>query len=159
MRNITKILLLTIVAVTHVHLNMFTVENGLNPSFWISFVFISPPFDKTWSIFSNIIIIGVHCIVTSLLAKYLLKWSQARMWLLSYIICVFVYLIIYQFMEIPSEIALDHVYDNIYGYGGAFNRCFTFSIVQIIFIIVYILITKNNRTILYNWKTPENSKH
>ena len=42
-------------------------------------------------------------------------------------------------VDISIENAINLVDDRIYGYGGAFNRCFTFSIVQIIFIIVYIL--------------------
>ena len=38
-----KILLLILVAVVHVHLSMFTVENPLNPSFWVLLFLESPP--------------------------------------------------------------------------------------------------------------------
>ena len=37
-----KILLLILVAVVHVHLSMFTVENPLNPSFWVLQSFFGP---------------------------------------------------------------------------------------------------------------------
>lgn len=141
MKNVIKILLLTIVAVVHVHLSMFTVENPVNPSFWLGFLFQCPPFfDKNWLILANILIIGVHCLVTSLFAKYILKWGKAKVWLISYVLCVLLYLAIRQLVNIPDSNAINLFYDRVYGYGGALNKCITFSIIQIAYIVVYWLI-------------------
>ena len=141
MKKEIKILLLTIVAVVHVHLSMFTVENPVNPSFWFYFIFQCPPFfDKNWLFMADILIVGVQCLVTSLFAIYLLKWNKTRVWLISYVMCVFLYIAIRQLVDVPVYNAVYQVYDRVYGYGGALNKCITFSIIQIVYIIIYMLI-------------------
>lgn len=49
--------------------------------------------------------------VTFIFAKYILKWINVKMWLLSYIICVFLYLLIGQLVYIPEDNALYQCYD------------------------------------------------
>ena len=137
MKKEIKILLLIFVAVIHVHLNMFTVENPANPSFWVYLVLVSPPISDKNGILSDILVLGIQCIVTSIFAKYLLKWNKTRVWLLLYVLCVFLYLAIRQLVVIPFDNAINQVYDCVYGYGGALNSCITFSIIQIVYIIVY----------------------
>lgn len=150
MKKEMKILLLTIVAVVHVHLSMFTVENPVNPSFWFYFLFQCPPFfDKSWLILADILIIGVQCLVTSLFAKYILKWGKAKVWLISYFLCIIMYLVIWKFVDMPINHALDQAYDCIYGYGGAYEKCLTFSIIQIVYIIVYMLITNTTKRLVH----------
>lgn len=140
MKKEIKILLLLVVTVIHVHLNMFTVENPANPSFWVYFVLISPPLNDRSGIFSDSLVIGIQCIVTSIFAKYLLKWNKTRVWLLLYVFCIFLYLAIRKLVAIPFDNAINQIYDCVYGYGGALNSCITFSIIQIVYIIVYWLI-------------------
>ena len=87
-----KILLLILVAVVHVHLNMFTVENPLNPSFWVLLFLESPPELCFNFIIEDCLIIAIQCVVTTLFAIYLLKWRKTRAWLTSYLLCVLVFL-------------------------------------------------------------------
>ena len=136
-----KILLLILVAVVHVHLNMFTVENPLNPSFWVLLFLESPPELCFNFIIEDCLIIAIQCVVTTLFAIYLLKWKKTSAWLTSYLLCILVFLAIRQMVNIPFDNAINQVYDRIYEYGGALNRCITFSIIQIVYIIVYMLIT------------------
>lgn len=136
-----KILLLILVAVVHVHLNMFTPENPWNPSFWVLLFLESPPKLCFNFIIEDCLIIAIQCVVTTLFAIYLLKWRKTRAWLTSYLLCVLVFLAIRQMVNIPFDNAINQVYDRIYEYGGALNRCITFSIIQIVYIIVYMLIT------------------
>ena len=136
-----KILLLILVAVVHVHLSMFTVENPLNPSFWVLLFLENPPKLCFNFIIEDCLIIAIQCVVTTLFAIYLLKWRKTRAWLTSYLLCILVFLAIRQMVNIPFDNAINQVYDRIYEYGGALNRCITFSIIQIVYIIVYMLIT------------------
>lgn len=141
MKKEIKILLLAIVMVIHVHMNIL-VENPINPTFLFTLIFESPPFhNENWSLLSELLIIGIHCIVTSIFAKYLLKWNKTRVWLLSYTFCAILYLTIRNLVVVPFDNAINQVYDHIYGYGGALERCILFSISQIAYIIVYRLIT------------------
>lgn len=141
MKKEIKILFLAIVAVMHVHLNMFTRENPWNPSFWVLLFLESPPTLCFKNIMEDGLIIAIQCIVTSIFAKYLLKWNKKKVWLLSYTICVFLYLAIRHLVVIPFDNAINQIYNRIYGYGGALDGCITFSIIQIVYIIVYRLIT------------------
>ena len=47
-----------------------------------------------------------------------------------------------QFHIVPTDNAWNQVYDRIYEYGGAFEDCFIFSILQIMYITIYMLISK-----------------
>lgn len=129
------------VAIVHVHLSMFTPENPLNPCFWVILFLESPPLDR-WGfsfIMENCLIIAIQCVVTTLFAIYLLKWKKAKVWLISYLLCILLYLAIRKLVDIPFENAINQVYDRVYEYGGALDRCITFSIIQIVYIIVYML--------------------
>ena len=44
-------------------------------------------------------------------------------------------------VDIPFDNTINQVYDRFYEYGGALNRCITFSIIQIVYISIYMLIT------------------
>lgn len=71
MKNKLRLTFVLLFAIVHVHLNMFTIENFLNPSFWIAFLLESPPFGgEAWKVLSNIFILGVQCIVTSIVALF-----------------------------------------------------------------------------------------
>ena len=140
---IIKIQLLTMIAIVHVHLSMFTPENPLNPSSWVILFFESPPLDR-WGfslILENSLIIAIQCVVTTLFAIYLLTWKKARVWLASCFLCVLLYFEIWKLVDIPFENAINQVYDRVYGYGRALERCITFSIIQIVYISIYMLIT------------------
>ena len=143
------VLLLIIVAVLHVHLNMFTVENPANPSFWIGFSMELNPFGGgKWRILARILMMGVQCFVTSIFAIFLLRWKKNKVWLLSYLICIVLYLMTLQVHIVPVDNAWNQVYDRIYEvydriyeYGGAFKYCFIFSILQIMYITIYMLVS------------------
>ena len=143
------VLLLIIVAVLHVHLNMFTVENPANPSFWIRLSMEMNPFGGgKWRILGDILMMGVQCFVTFIFAIFMLKWKKIKVWLLSYLICVVLYLITLQVHIVPTDNAWNQVYDRIYEvydriyeYGGAFKYCFIFSILQIMYITIYMLVS------------------
>ena len=55
------------------------------------------------------------------------------------LICVIVYLFTIQILIVPTDNVLNQVYDRIYECGGAFESCFIFSILQIVYITIYIL--------------------
>ena len=143
------VLLLIIVAVLHVHLNMFTVENPANPSFWIRLSMEMNPFGGgKWRILGDILMMGVQCFVTFILAIFLLRWKKNKVWLLSYLICIVLYLMTLQVHIVPVDNAWNQVYDRIYQvydriyeYGGAFKYCFIFSILQIMYITIYMLVS------------------
>ena len=42
---------------------------------------------------------------------------------------------------VPVDNAWNQVYDRIYEYGGAFKYCFIFSILQIMYITIYMLVS------------------
>ena len=48
-----------------------------------------------------------------------------------------------KFHIVPTDNAWNQVYDRIYGYGGAFEYCFITPILQIIYITIYMLISKH----------------
>lgn len=140
MKKNIMVLLLIIVAVLHVHLNMFTVENPANPSYWIAFIVELNPFGGgKWRILANILMMGIQCFVTFIFAVFMLRWKNVKVWLSSYLICVIVYLFTIQILIVPTDNVLNQVYDRIYEYGGAFESCFIFSILQIVYITIYIL--------------------
>ena len=50
------VLSLIAISIMHVHLNMFTVENPVNPSFWIAFIFECNPFGGgNWRILAELL--------------------------------------------------------------------------------------------------------
>ena len=142
MKKYIMVLLLIIVAVLHVHLNMFTVENPANPSFWIRLSMEMNPFGGgKWRILGDILMMGVQCFVTFIFAIFMLKWKKIIVWLLSYLICIVLYLMTLQVHIVPVDNAWNQVYDRIYEYGGAFKYCFIFSILQIMYITIYMLVS------------------
>ena len=135
------VLSLIAISIIHVHLNMFTVENPVNPSFWIAFIFECNPFGGgNWRILAELLMMGIQCIVTSIFAIYILKWDNIRKWFLSFIICAVTYIFLRQFLDVLSNHIMIQFYDNIYGYGGASECCIVFSILQIVYILVYVLL-------------------
>ena len=146
MKKKIMVLLLIIVAVIHVHLNMFTVENFANPSFWIAFIMELNPFGGgKWRILAEILMMGIQCFVTFIFAIFMLRWKKVMVWLLSYLTCVVVYLMYAMTLRhqiVPIDNVLNQVYYRIYDYGGAFESCLIFSIIQIIYITIYMLISR-----------------
>jgi len=141
MKKVMTVLSLIAISIIHVHLNMFTVENPVNPSFWIAFIFECNPFGGgNWRILAELLMMGIQCIVTSIFAIYILKWDNIRKWFLSFIICAVTYIFLRQFLDVLSNHIMIQFYDNIYGYGGASECCIVFSILQIVYILVYVLL-------------------
>ena len=144
MKKVMTVLSLIAISIIHVHLNMFTVENPVNPSFWIAFIFECNPFGGgNWRILAELLMMGIQCIVTSIFAIYILKWDNIRKWFLSFIICAVTYIFLRQFLDVLSNHIMIQFYDNIYGYGGASECCIVFSILQIVYILVYVLLRTN----------------
>ena len=72
MKKVMTVLSLIAISIIHVHLNMFTVENPVNPSFWIAFIFECNPFGGgNWRILAELLMMGIQCIVTSIFAIYI----------------------------------------------------------------------------------------
>ena len=149
MKKYIMVLLLIIVAVLHVHLNMFTVENPANPSFWIRLSMEMNPFGGgKWRILGDILILRVKYFYKFIFSIFMVKWKKIKVWLLSYLICVVLYLMTLQVHIVPTDNAWNQVYDRIYEvydriyeYGGAFKYCFIFSILQIMYITIYMLVS------------------
>lgn len=56
MKKVMTVLSLIAISIMHVHLNMFTVENPVNPSFWIAFIFECNPFGGgNWRILAELL--------------------------------------------------------------------------------------------------------
>ena len=148
MKNKLRLTFVLLFAIVHVHLNMFTIENFLNPSFWIAFLLESSPFGgEAWKVLSNIFILGVQCIVTSIVALFFLNWRNAKRWLLSYVICAFVFFLLWNIIDIHDNNCFNQAYDCIYGYGGAFKYCLIYSSLQVIYIASYTLIRQLNKKV------------
>ena len=146
MKQILVNVIIIFIAVLHVHLNMFTVENSLNPSTIIGLGFSTGSMGGEFGeMVEDILIMCIHCIVTFLFASVLFKWKEIGDWLLSLIICVVVYLIIWKHLSISADSALCHGYESIYGYGGAYERCIKYSILQIVFTETYYLMASVRR--------------
>ncbi len=132
------VLVVAFIAVIHVHLSMFTVENPLNPSFWIILsLSAGSNCEMLEKIILDILILGLHCIVTTFFAWLILKWAENKRWLLAYFICIIFYLILWKYIKFPFDITISRMYDSFYMYGGAFKRCVVFSILQIIYLVSY----------------------
>lgn len=152
----TKLILFIVLllSIVHVHMNMFITENFANPSFWVALILESPPFGGSGCrMLSNILIMGIQCVVTSLVASEILKWRNIKRWLFSYFICIIAFVLLWFFLDIHNNVTIVQAYDRIYGYGGAFKYCLTYSIIQILYILLYTIISQSNNN---GYKTTNN---
>ncbi len=143
MKEIFGVIIIALIAVLHVHLNMYTVENTLNPSFWVYLIFESPPLGGHVSqVFSDLVVLAIQCIVTSCFAILILKWNRKSIWLFSISICIIVYIL---FRDCVFPLApggdIQLFYSNIYNYD-AFDLILRYSIIQIIYILSYFCVIK-----------------
>ena len=73
MRKFFAIIIVAIISLIHVHLNMFTVENPLNPTFWIYLLYETSPVDGiAFDYISRFAIMGINSLVTAVIASKLL---------------------------------------------------------------------------------------
>jgi len=124
-------------SVLHVHLAMWP-SIPINPII-IGFLVISrlPFHESILEIIAIIYEMSVNCIVTSFICYYLLKWKSKNIWLQSYLLCLFLCLLLFPLRNaIPSDSAVSYLYLKIYFYH-AFPRVVTNSILQILYIILY----------------------
>jgi hypothetical protein len=121
---------------------MNTVANTLNPSFWVGFMLESPPFGGSLSItVSKFLIMGIQCVVTALFAIYIAKWNRKKIWVISYFICIPIFLLLryYEFPETIEDDTYKWYLDN-YHYC-AFPIIVRYSIIQIVYVILYVILS------------------
>lgn len=142
MKKTIYIIAIILLAIIHVHLNMNTVENPLNPSFW-SFFFVEG-FHLGLSL-SHIVLeyldMAIQCVVTSCFALLIAKWNRKWGWAVSYTLCIPIYMILRNYgFAFDKESELYQWYLVNYRYP-ALPRIVRYSIIQIIYIFLYLVIT------------------
>ena len=143
-------------SILHVHINLFTVENVLNPSFWVAFIAANFPIGNGISdIIAEIIIVGIQCCVTSCIAHLFLKWNNKNKWLVGYVVSVCSYLFLRQFVHVNDNTALYKLYLDTYHYS-ALKLAIIFSLTQLIYVFTYYIESKglafDFQTIKKKWK-------
>jgi hypothetical protein len=143
MKNGIIIVLVMVASIIHVHLNMYTVGNFINPSFWVYLLFSINPLDKIEyaDYISDIFVIEIQCIITSIIALLALKWRKLSVWIVSFLICIVIFIVLKEVINIPYYNTIAQIYSSIYHYG-AFDGILLFSIIQILYITIYMLISK-----------------
>ena len=151
MKRVIGILLIVLIAIIHVHLNMYTVENPLNPSFWVFLIFESPPFSGYFSqIVSELIVMGIQCAVTSCLALFIEKWNRLWIWIVSYIFCIPFYLLLWNSdFPIERENNLFYWYLERYHYE-ALSPIIKYSVIQVLYVILYNIVFRFSENVLNN---------
>jgi len=144
MNHLFKLFCILLTALLHVHLSMYTVENVINPCFWVFTIFESASCNCIWGqIASYIIVIGIQCFVTSLLSFYIAKWNKIHIWFVAYIICVPIYFL-FKFCDFATlSNALSQWYLEKYHYN-AFPDILRLCIIQTIYITIYFFLSKRN---------------
>ena len=144
MKNGIIIVLVMIASIIHVHLNMYTVGNFINPSFWVYLLFSTNPLANVeyGDYISNILILGIQCVITSIIALFALSWRKLSAWIVSFLICIVFFIVLKEIINVPYHNTIAQIYSNIYHYG-AFDRILVFSILQILYITIYMLISKH----------------
>jgi len=144
MIHLFKLFCILLTAFVHVHLSMYTVENVINPSFWVFMVFESASCNCILGTVSYIIVIGIQCFVTSLLAFYIAKWKKIYIWFVAYIICVPIYFL-FKFCDFATiSNGFSQWYLEKYHYN-AFPDILRLCIIQTIYITIYFFLKKRRR--------------
>ena len=90
---------------------------------------------------SDIFVIEIQCIITSIIALLALKWRKLSVWIVSFLICIVIFIVLKEVINIPYYNTIAQIYSSIYHYG-AFDGILLFSIIQILYITIYMLISK-----------------
>ena len=145
MIHLFRLFCILLTAFVHVHLSMYTVENVINPCFWVFTIFESASCNCIWGqIASYIIVIGIQCFVTSLLSFYIAKWNKIHIWFVAYIICVPIYFL-FKFCDFATmSNALSQWYLEKYHYN-AFPDIIRLCIIQTIYISIYFFLKRRRR--------------
>lgn len=142
MKQFFYIVLIITIAILHVHLNMNTVENPLNPSFW-SFFFVEA-FHLGMSLSNTVldyVVMAIQCVVTSCFALLIAKWNKKWIWAVSYALCIPIYMMLRNYgFAFDNESELYQWYLVNYRYP-ALPIIVRYSIIQILYIFLYIVIT------------------
>ena len=144
MKKIILFIILIVVSIIHVHFSCFTVGNVINPALWVALYISSFNMSavETMTVYS-IIVMGIHCFITVLVAWNILKWKKMIIWFISYFICIFPLMFFSNHIHLDSSnyiSVISVMYDEIYGYSNALELVLIFSLSQIIYIIIYFII-------------------
>ena len=135
MRKFFAIIIVAIISLIHVHLNMFTVENPLNPTFWIYLLYETSPVDGiAFDYISRFAIMGINSLVTAVIASKLLYWNKKGIWLFSLIIVSPV--LLYYPKTNDDRSFFSEIYSNYYHYD-ALPYVIRYSSTQILLILSY----------------------
>lgn len=150
MKNIKPFLLTIFLSLMHVHCSAYTVENVLNPLFW---VILGGP-QLTHGLYANQIEIAGGIIIqgwiTYLIASTILNWKNRLAWTGSLIIGLTLGLVLWPIEdqidiiveESPSLYVLNEIYEGIYLYGGSFDYVTFCCFIQLLMIGLYPLFIK-----------------
>ncbi len=90
MKKILLSIILIVVSIIHVHLSCFIVGNVINPALWVALCVSSSNMSEVnaMTVYA-IIVMGIHCFVTVLIAWNLPKWKKLIIWFVSYFVCIY----------------------------------------------------------------------
>lgn len=130
-----------VVSIIHVHISCFTVGNVINPALWVALFVSSFNMSEVnaMTVYA-IIVMGIHCFVTVLIAWNLPKWKNLVIWFVSYFVCIYPLLFFSNHIHLDDGYYFSVMYDEIYGYSNALELVLIFSLSQITYIIIYFII-------------------
>lgn len=151
MKKILLSIILIVVSIIHVHLSCFTVGNVINPALWVALCVSSSNMSEVnaMTVYA-IIVMGIHCFVTVLIAWNLPKWKKLIIWFVSYFVCIYPLLFFCNHIHLDDSNYFSVIYDEIYGYSNALELVLIFSLSQIIYIVIYFIILGTCNIFHYN---------
>ena len=131
-----RLLLVICITLIHIHLSLYTVNNGGNPVTLVMLILRSDT-DFIW-IFTGFC---VQLIVTALAAYLILDWKRIWCWVLILILGLFttIYVTDYStlYYSFPSDLGLSRIYHKIYEYPQAFKDGVYYFFLQLSAILLY----------------------
>ena len=148
-KRLIGLIVLVLFPFIQVHVTMHTVGNVLNPITLIYLFYYSPPYNGEGCIWLPcVFIFTFQSVISLLLIKfwgYQLKWKSC---VISYFLCliiliIFVYLVEYRWTFINHAIdkmIIADKYYKIYNYGQAFRLILGYTVLQYVFLLLYIIV-------------------
>ena len=139
-----KGLLCIIIIIFHVHVFAYTVENPLNPLWWVHALSFFPPYWETMDHMLSVLIPGL---VTIGAAYIILKWKRWRIWGASLLICMIIRIIVYYHLSLIPVLSpkLEEIYFSFYRYLSAFHLITIDITIHICLLLIYYVLCQLNR--------------
>lgn len=137
-----KFLIVGVLVLFHVCASAYTVNNPLNPLLILMMITYT-----AWSEFITYFVGGmiIQCVVTSFLSYFILEWRNYKVWLISFLICLCLQIYLTDFLINYHSQIIDlsciNEFDDKIGMEYYINNVIFFSIIQLLYLILYQLLS------------------